>query len=666
MKRTSTRLTTAVILLGASFNGLALGLGGLRDAAVLGRPLDLTVPLRVESGDNFSGECVSAEVSLGEVRLPRSAVHARVEPTKAGGHAVRVTTDVPVEEPVVTMSVSAGCQARVSRTYTVFADPPVAAPPVMAQAPAAAPAPAPPLPAQPARRAATAPAAQARAEAGSAAPTVASAPAAASERTPAQRAAKPQTAKPRTTPRPVARATPAAPKPAAPPERRSAPRLQLDLLDAELAEPALRLSDELSAPEARTPEERQAAAAAWQALSASAEERVRDNERLLALERSLLEMRAETARTRESLDRLQAQLRQAEEGRFANPLVYLLVLICGLLAAALAWVLRRQPGRHAWWAPSALVPESRRGELSEGQARRAGRAAAPPAEAEITSPDAKMADAASTANRRQQAAAAAAQAAQSTPAASRGPMFLHSRPPEDAGGPNKVSVEELIDLEQQAEFFVALGQEESAVELLRSHVHGHPDGSPLPYLKLLEIFQRRGERQPYEEIRAQFNERFNAYAPAWEDALSDGRSLEDYPTVISRLQALWESPTRALEVLQASLLRRDASSQTFDLPAYRELLMLYSVARDRVEGSPETEIDVLLPLGDEGSDDFPRSLLEPLMATTPVKPYEGALPEPHVDVELEPQDQPPPAHAGSASIDFATIHLDMPDDTPRR
>ena len=36
----------------------------------------------------------------------------------------------------------------------------------------------------------------------------------------------------------------------------------------------------------------------------------------------------------------------------------------------------------------------------------------------------------------------------------------------DDGAPRDVSVEELIDLEQQAEFFVVLGQDEAAIDLL--------------------------------------------------------------------------------------------------------------------------------------------------------------------------------------------------------
>ncbi len=166
----------------------------------------------------------------------------------------------------------------------------------------------------------------------------------------------------------------------------------------------------------------------------------------------------------------------------------------------------------------------------------------------------------------------------------------------------ELSVEELIDLEQQAEFFIVLGQDEAAIELLMSHVRTDGGISPLPYLKLLEIYRRRGESEAYERIRDRFNRRFNAYAPDWESDLQHGRALEDYPETVARLQGLWITPTRAMETLDASLFRRNKTDETFDLPAYRELLFLYSVARDLAEhggAAPMGDVDLLLPLNDD-------------------------------------------------------------------
>jgi len=173
----------------------------------------------------------------------------------------------------------------------------------------------------------------------------------------------------------------------------------------------------------------------------------------------------------------------------------------------------------------------------------------------------------------------------------------------------ELSVEELIDLEQQAEFFIVLGQDEAAIELLMSHVRSDGGISPLPYLKLLEIYRRRGDNDAYQRIRERFNRRFNSYAPDWDSDLQQGRALEDYADTIARLQQLWAAPVRVMETLDASLFRRNKTDETFDLPAYRELLFLYSIARDLAEHAgvlPNTSIDLLLPLDDPGEEPIAR------------------------------------------------------------
>jgi hypothetical protein len=95
-----------------------------------------------------------------------------------------------------------------------------------------------------------------------------------------------------------------------------------------------------------------------------------------------------------------------------------------------------------------------------------------------------------------------------------------------------VSVDELIDLEQQAEFFLVLGEEDAAIDLLMVHLRSTGGISPLPYLKLLEIYRRRQDRESYERMRKRFDRRFNAVAPEWDTDLERGRELQDYPAVL--------------------------------------------------------------------------------------------------------------------------------------
>jgi hypothetical protein len=175
----------------------------------------------------------------------------------------------------------------------------------------------------------------------------------------------------------------------------------------------------------------------------------------------------------------------------------------------------------------------------------------------------------------------------------------------DPAAAREVSVEELLDLEQQAEFFIALGQEDAAIDLLMSHLRSTGGLSPLPYTKLLEIYRGQGDRDAFERIRARFNRRFNAYAPDWEAGPLSGRALDEYPKAVQELQALWADPLDAMAVLEAMLFRKDPAHELFDLPAYKDVLLLYAIARDlwQQDGSRLAAVDVLLPLGDEAAAD---------------------------------------------------------------
>jgi len=228
------------------------------------------------------------------------------------------------------------------------------------------------------------------------------------------------------------------------------------------------------------------------------------------------------------------------------------------------------------------------------------------------------------------------------PAGARFTSMFGSLPQSGDDSLRAVAVEELIDLEQQAEFFVVLGQDGAAIDLLENYVQYNPQGSPLPVLKLLDIYRRLGRRQDYERVCALFDGRFNAHAPSWLDDMNEGMCLADYPEVVARLQALWPEPAQAMAVLEKSLLRPSEGGDTFDLPAYRELLTLYAVARDLAEGAAAAErVDVLLPLSSAdvaavasqaGARDADVS---PLMATRPINAQPSVALARGVAVDLE-------------------------------
>ena len=221
--------------------------------------------------------------------------------------------------------------------------------------------------------------------------------------------------------------------------------------------------------------------------------------------------------------------------------------------------------------------------------------------------------------------------------------------------PRDMTIEELIDLEQQAEFFVVLGQDDAAVDLLVEHLRNTGGGSPLPYLKLLEIFRRRGERADYERMRVRFNQRFNAYAPDWDADLMAGRTLDSYPGVLPRLQQVWERPLDAMAELEALLFRK-SRGDLFELPAYREVLLLYSMARDLLdrESAGSGSVDLLLPLSDGGE----------FSSTTPA-PYLGLERDAFKDTQV-PDDPPTaPVDFDLTSTDRRTSIFDLLDERPQ-
>ena len=162
-----------------------------------------------------------------------------------------------------------------------------------------------------------------------------------------------------------------------------------------------------------------------------------------------------------------------------------------------------------------------------------------------------------------------------------------------------VSIEELLDLEQQVEFFTVLGQDDAALGLLVDHLR-HTGGTyPLPYLKLLEIYRRKGDEESYERTRDRFNQRFNAVAPAWGAAPSPERHLEDLPDVMLKIEQAWPRPVDAMALLENMLVRTEGGT-LLELSALAEVLFLFTLARDlhEQEAGAAGPVDVLLPLDD--------------------------------------------------------------------
>lgn len=603
----------------------AMGITRTANATVLGQPLDFSAVVRLDGDESLTADCVQADVNLGDRMLPSLAVRVFVE---SGGNErrVRVRSTVPVDEPIVTVTLKVGCPLQLSRSFVAFVDPPGIQ---LAQA-GAAPAPA---ASAPVASASAAPAPTSTDGAASTQAASGSSAAAAGSTAPARPAGQPArqataTGAVAVRPRPERSANAASDtgerKATAPVRTASArdttgPRLKLDPVApaprpaASASVPAGLPSGTAAAPAAPPAPAPAAAAPAEAAPSAVAaasapasEAKASEDAALKALEQSLTALRAEALATQRSVAVLQARLAQAESERYSNPLIYALIAAVLALGAALivTWSRLRQAQRERGWWQASSVQEQPSAAAGPTTAAALGAAVAPESNLSplTIEPESRLPDGGLST----QPVAASAYAGALTSSLgyrsadelrrSSGPMPLIPA----AEARREVTVEELIDLEQQAEFFVVLGQDDAAIDVLMGHLRSTGGATPLPYLKLLEIYRRRDDRDAYERIRERFNRRFNAYAPEWGNDLTLGRSLEDYPAALTRLQSVWADPVAAMEVLEGSLLRQDEGMGTYELPAYREVLFLYSIARDIAERQQPESVDLLLPLNESG------------------------------------------------------------------
>ncbi|MBC7957124.1 MAG: hypothetical protein H7Y33_14785, partial [Cytophagales bacterium] len=125
MQRFLTSLALILALVLSAGQATALGFGKVASSAMLGQPLSFVIGLRLDPNDRLEATCIKAEVSLGDRALPNALIRIRLETlATTGERRVRVTTTVPVDEPVVNINLHVGCPANLSRNFLVFADPP--------------------------------------------------------------------------------------------------------------------------------------------------------------------------------------------------------------------------------------------------------------------------------------------------------------------------------------------------------------------------------------------------------------------------------------------------------------------------------------------------------------------------------------------------------------
>lgn len=563
------------ILLAGGGSASAISLGKMRGAALLGQGLDLHVPLQLAPEEDIASLCLAAEVLYGDAPVDPTAVLVRALPGANAGASAQVQVTRPVDEPVVTLYVRAGCHTPVARKYVLLAE-------FLSevQAPVRMDAQAVGLPAVvDTARAAVAPASAPRATA----PVRVAGQASASVRR--RSPASPVEAAPPVS-RPVQAKAPtvgdAAPAPRSSVQAKSAqrgPRLTLTPLDlSQDWEPMLRISSQLELSEVPVDEaRRREAQALWRVLQASPEDILRDADQRVALEKELVALQQASRTNQQAIAELSTRLRQAQEGRMANPTVYVLLILlvaCGAILGLRERARRSGDAGAPWWAGASQAPATTaHGAKSQSLFTEQGVPSVPPVSRTPTA-SAGMAPAAAGPTSVPPTGALGTAPQGRSHSGFKHSDFAHSV----TGALRSINTQEMSDVRQQADFFLALGQHDEAVSLLNGALQSSSDANPHIYLDLLDLFHRLGRKDDYERLGLVFAGRYTCLVPQFGSYGQDSRGLMDYPDIAMVIANAWPGH-HALEFIEECLVREmgDAPGNGFALEAFRELLLLHGM-----------------------------------------------------------------------------------------
>ncbi len=213
----------------------------------------------------------------------------------------------------------------------------------------------------------------------------------------------------------------------------------------------------------------------------------------------------------------------------------------------------------------------------------------------------------------------------------------------------------MLDVRQQAEFFMTLGQYEEAIDLLQNSVSHSEDANPLVYLDLLKMLHTLSRRTEFDSIRKTFNRIFSGRVPPYATFNEPSKGLEHYELLCDSIVAVWPG-AEAVALIESSMVRGTdmVESGRIELEAFRDLLMLHAVAKVLNGGadSPDAHTFSAAKIAAAGMPDFADS--EPMTLDLP---FDADTP---VDVLVEPS-----AASESASLDVPDLLLPPTFESPQ-
>jgi hypothetical protein len=543
--------------------GGAVGLGPVTEQSALGQSLRVVVPVLLSAGEDAGAECFRIAAAEREMDGVPQLAFGRVSlESNASGTRLVITNAKAVNDPVLRLTVQAGCETAVRREYVLLMDPPPIETPLVAADSArsdvadASPPLTSPAPPPQAASAAFGRGSRAAARDGGGAATRGTGESARSAR------------------------KAAAPKPRAPakvPPKRSAragsdqPRLKVSS-----AAPAI-----ASGAAAQAATEAEQARAQHELADSIEAETVVLRQRIVELtamvERMQQEVRANELAQRAAEEEAKAAAEAAKAAPMAKaaawweanwPLLSAIVLLPLLLAAGLLWR-RRQQAEHAadWQAAGAasIGVES---------------VPAPPVSPAAPGPTPHPVPPGPVADLAPPVADAGAPP----------PKRVVRRAPIVRDGANALAVSELLHATEEARVYVALGHPERAIDVLNEHIRQVPRSMPAAWLMLLDLYHASGRRQDFRRLAEEFHVHCNVRAPLWEgfrSGESEEGGLETFPHILRQVAGTWRQPG-CREYLEGLLYdNREGRRMGFPLAAYGDILLLLQI----LDAPPVIDID---------------------------------------------------------------------------
>ena len=556
----------------------ALTLGKARGAVLLGQPLSLTVMLQYEAGEASGDWCFDADVYYGDVRQEGSRVSATPLRSETGVlNGVRVIAAAPIDEPVVTVYLRSVCGTKTSRKYVLLSDLVSELVPVSSDI-----APRPVLSTS-VQNVQPSPGLFSRTEKVEA---TKSKPLKAAIRSPKSESAKSAFQIPISSAQIVAQG----------------PRLKISILDLlDIKNPDLRLSNELKAIPSGNSQAREDAKTLWRSLNTSQGDVLRDDAQQRAISANLQSLKELSVKNQMELQELAQRLTKAESDKLSNPLV--IVLVSLLIAMVLAGIaifakLRAANGKNKpWWSGNAAdddddddtnhsqiaINQANMDSGSVDAAHFGGTALTSKSVAPGSSVIPHSHHASLDLDLDLSSPLPLGAAAQSSLLASRQtvPTPFHQRDFSHSLNAtlHAINTQEMLDVRQQADFFMTLGQHEEAISLLETSISESDESNPLVYLDLLKVLHTLSRKPEFDQYRNEFNSIFTGWAPQYAVFGQPGNSLDVYPQICTEISQIWGSES-ALEFLEQCMIRspEDASEHYFDLDAFRDLLLLHAIA----------------------------------------------------------------------------------------